>query len=133
MATEAQNYKPENGVLCIRDDGMLVMANQKTQTHSMGTIRPYHGDPMASLEQRLLYLQGFNPTKGASVQAAVEQGKFDVETASRADLIEYAQDEFGEDVAGLKTRKEVYLRVQALIERDRIPPKSAPAASGIEA
>jgi hypothetical protein len=128
-AKSAEHYQPEKPVVCIRStDGMLVMANSMAQQHSMGVLRPYHGPLNATHEQRLLYLRGYNPETGGTVKEAIEAGKFDIDSASRGDLIEYASDEFGADLGGIKTRREVYEAVLKLREKNAAPP-----AAGISA
>lgn len=131
MAAEAKGYVPEKPVVCIRrSDGMLVMANSMAQQHSMGEIMPYHGPMDANEQQRRMWVNGFQSNQGGTVKESIESGKFDIETASRTDLVEYAMDEFGKDLSKLKTRGDVFAAVKALRDEAANP---APKASGIAA
>jgi hypothetical protein len=135
-----KGYVPDEGIVCIRvTDGMLCMANQMTINHSMtsgnGELRPYHGELNASLQERMLYIHGKNTKSGGTVKEDLETGKFDVDTASRADLIELAMDEYGVDISAHKTRTKVleaFLAAKAEAEaHDKKPP--APVGAGLSA
>jgi hypothetical protein len=131
------NYTPEVGIVCIRvTDGMLCMANQMTINHSVtsgnGELRPYHGNLRASLQERMLYVSGKDPNSTGSVKEALETGKFDIDVASRADLIELCMDEYGVDISMHKTRaKALEAFIEARTAAEGPPPeKAAPAAAG---
>jgi hypothetical protein len=76
-------------ILAIREDGYLCMANEiaikQSVVNSTGVLRPYNGDPKATLEERMLYLKGFQVPLGR------QDEKFDLSSASKAEIIEYVE------------------------------------------
>jgi hypothetical protein len=97
-ATLARHTPPPMQVLAIRDDGYLCMATQLAMMQSGGKLMRYDGDPHATLEQRLLYLRGYNVNQHGGALAEMNKVEpFNISTASRADLVEFAMDEYGRD------------------------------------
>lgn len=95
----AQKPKPHPVGLAIRDDAMLYKGTDKVLRDPR--YRPYHGDPYASLEERLRYLQGFQQSNQA--REAAEKGTFNIATADKDALIEFVLTEFGKQLDGRKT------------------------------
>ena len=83
--------RPQIKGLAIRDDGMLYPATPRVLAQS--NFRPYHGDPKASLEERLDYLSGNFGVDKKKIEIA--QGKFDLNAASKEELLDFAMDEYG--------------------------------------
>ncbi len=79
----------------IRDDGVLfpnVPLIAKKQN-----FRPYHGPVDAPLEERMQYLKGL-PARRRVINTAVkadEDAPFDIAKASKDDLIQFAEEQFG--------------------------------------
>lgn len=113
MATVIQTQQDKHVPLLIRDDGMLVP--NVPALAKMPNFRPYHGDPEASDEQRAQYLAGF----AGSVQknADAELGAFDIGTASKDELIEFALDEFGLHLDKRKSLENLRAEVAAAAEK----------------
>ena len=82
----------------IRDDGMLVP--NVPLIAKRPNFRPYRGDLNASLEDRLRYLQNLGGKRRVinSAAQADEDAPFDIAKATKAQLIEFAQDQYGEIV-----------------------------------
>ncbi len=78
--------------LLIRDDGMLY-PNTKLVARNP-RFRPYHGDPMASLQDRLRHLQGLG-AKRAVTYTPVPEEPFDIGAADGDALVHFAQEQFG--------------------------------------
>ena len=117
-------------VLCIRDpDGTLFMATPLAIQQSAGKLFRYTGDPNASLEVRLRWLAGFtDPQTGGTVREAMEKGAFNVDTASDADLIEFASEEFGVTLPKtLPTEKKRNRIKQLALEAQGAPPQAEAA------
>lgn len=80
--------------LLIRDDGMLYQ-NTKLVA-KLKNFRPYYGDPRATLEERLRWLRGENTKfNRQEVKEELDPATFDIGKAAKADLIEFASQEFG--------------------------------------
>lgn len=82
----------------IREDGAIypnVPLIAKKQN-----FRPYHGDPAASLEERMRYLQGLSHQRRRVIMSApvIEEEPFDIAKASKEELIEFAMEEFSEPI-----------------------------------
>lgn len=71
----------------IRDDGLLFPATPKVLAQP--NYRPYHGDIEASLEDRMLYLQG--QFRRGNYQPNLTPGTFDIGTATRGQMIDFAE------------------------------------------
>lgn len=91
MADQQPKRRPTPKTFAIRDDGMLYPAFDSVLRNPR--YRPYHGDPNASLEQRLAYLRGENARNSAKEDA--ERGVFNITTAEKDELIEFMLDEYG--------------------------------------
>lgn len=107
--------------LLIRDDGMLfpnvpLIAKKKN-------FRPYHGNPNATLEERMAYLAG---RAGRRVMASMpfeDDEPFDISTADRNALIDFAEAEYGEIMDPELSTKEIKVRVARLA--GLIPPAAS--------
>lgn len=102
MAGAGQNITVKANGLAIRDDGMLFPATPGVLR--LPQYRPYHGNPKATLEQRLEYLRGQFAGAADSRRMAMEQGAFDIGTADKLGLAEFASMEYGVD---LDLRKDI--------------------------
>jgi hypothetical protein len=82
----------------IRDDGMIVP--NVPLIAKKQNFRPYHGDPGATIEERMRYLQGFSHKRRAVVMSAplVEDEPFDIAKATKEELIQFAMEEFSEPI-----------------------------------
>ena len=75
------SFEREKPFLCMRGDGMLVMGNTLTISQSHAQSDPtlhlmrYSGDPNATLQERMIMLQGYEKAVGGSVKEALEAGK----------------------------------------------------------
>ena len=83
----AKAPKPKQNGWAIRDDGLLFPAYPKILMQS--NYRPYHGDPKAPLEDRLAYLRG--ELKKGNYQVDLTPGQFDIGTATRGQLLDFAE------------------------------------------
>lgn len=92
--------KRPNG-LAIRDDGMLFPATDGVLRQA--NFRPYHGDPMASLEDRLRYLNGQYGSTMSRAAVAAEAGVFNIATAEKDDLLAFVATEYGIVLDGRKS------------------------------
>jgi hypothetical protein len=102
MAGSQSNIQIKVSGLAIRDDGMLFPATDKVLR--LHEFRPYHGDPNATLPQRLAYLRGQQASQ--ATQISIETGAFDIGTASKEELAEFALTEYG---VQLDTRRDIGL------------------------
>ena len=78
--------------LLIRDDGMLfpnVPLVAKKQN-----FRPYRGDPRASLQDRLRYLQGFSQRRQVVFDPAPD-APFELSKATADEIVAFAMEEYG--------------------------------------
>ena len=75
----------------IRDDGLLFPAFPNILKQQ--NYRPYHGDPKASLEDRLAYLRG--ELKKGNYQPDLTPGTFDIGKATRGQLLDFAEKNYG--------------------------------------
>ncbi len=78
--------------LLIRDDGMLY-PNTKLVARNP-RFRPYHGDPKASLQDRLRFLKGLAATRAVTYNPEPEE-PFDIGTADADALMVFAQEQYG--------------------------------------
>lgn len=90
----AEHRKATGTDWLIRDDGAL-FPNVPTIAKKPN-FRPYHGDPAATLEQRLQYLQGLMQQRRRVIMSEPmdEPEEFDLSKASKEELIAFALDEF---------------------------------------
>ncbi len=103
--------KPKTANLLIRDDGVLCPRTPLTER--MSNLRPYRGDPYATLEQRLAWLRGDTPqTDHVAKYADVDS--FDIGTATKADLADFVLNEFGEKLDLRKSIDTLRAEVAAL-------------------
>lgn len=111
--------------LAIRDDGMLFPYHKGIQR--LADFRPYRGDPDASLAERLAYLNG--ETAAIKAKVDIETGAFDIGTATKEQLADFALNEYG---AQLDTRKALGIlraEVAVLSEGGTLgPPAAAPTS-----
>lgn len=116
MATQKAPPKDSNRArgLAIRDDGMLYPATDNVLRQQ--NFRPYHGDPHAPLEERLAYLNGRFAPSATKGQVDAELGAFNIATATKEELIEFIENEYGTRLDGRKPidklRNEAILLVQ---------------------
>jgi len=99
MATPAPK-KSMKFPLAIRDDGLLYLGTPKILRQ--GNYRPYHGDPYASLEERLRWLRGGDQVATAA-QVAADQGVFDIGGADKGELLEFVFNETGKKLDSRKS------------------------------
>lgn len=78
--------------LLIRNDGMLY-PNTKLVARKP-EFRPYHGDPKASLQDRLRYLKGLGAKRAVSYEAPPEE-PFDIGGADADALANFAMEQYG--------------------------------------
>lgn len=113
--------------LLIRDDGMLI-PNTKLIRAKPG-FRPYHGNPKASLEDRMRYLKGLG-AKRAVVYKEEPPEPFDIGTASLEALLEFAQEQYGQVLdpnKPLKQLRQEVFRVSQLPDPSlALPPAENP-------
>lgn len=83
--------KRGSGQMAIRDDGMLMEANQHILKEP--NWRLYYGKADASIEERVAYVQKFHDSRRAAVE--METGAFNIGTATREQLIDFAGNEYG--------------------------------------
>lgn len=89
----ARRRQDKNCPLLIRDDGMLFP--NVPLVAKKPNFRPYRGDPKASLEDRLAYLQGFGQRRRVNYDPSVEEEPFDLTKASADEIIAFAMEEYG--------------------------------------
>lgn len=99
----------------IRDDGMLypntVLVARKPN------FRPYHGDPKATLTDRLRYLQGLGAKRAVSYTPEPE-APFDIGAADVDALAEFAQEQYG---AILDTSKPIKTLREQVYKLSQLP------------
>lgn len=78
--------------LLIRDDGMLY-PNTKLVAKKQN-FRPYHGNPKASLQDRLRYLKGLGAQR-AVVYTEEPEEPFDIGKADADALVQFAMEQWG--------------------------------------
>ncbi len=83
--------KTKTANLLIRDDGVLCPRTPLTERQH--NLRPYRGDPYASLEDRLAWLRNGEHIRSVAPELP---DTFDIGKASKADLADFALTEFGE-------------------------------------
>jgi hypothetical protein len=113
----------KNPALVIRDDGMLYPNTAQMERHPR--FRPYHGDPNASLQDRMRYLAGLQ--KKRAVVFEETDDPFDVNTASVDELVQFALDQYGAVLDPMKPRKDLQREVFRLSQLDA---SEIPAAQG---
>ena len=84
-----RNRQDKHTPLLIRDDGMLYPNTKLVAKNPR--FRPYHGNPHATLEERMRYLQGLGPR----TKVVFEQPVFDIGKADKDQLVAFAMDEYG--------------------------------------
>ena len=116
-ARAAKRQSRETPLLINQDDGRLfpnvplVARNPK--------YRPYHGDPNASLQERMRYLKGLAPQRRQVINTRAEALEpFDIGTADKDALIAFAMDEYGAALNPAKTLKQLRQEVSALAKLD---------------
>lgn len=137
MATEAKGYKPEPGMLCVREDGYLCMANkmaiEQSMTAGSGRLRPYPGKVTDSPDVVQTFLRGSAPKDIAAtpLQEAMERGTVNIDMLDRGQLIEYGMDELGLDLTkGKLSAVEMREKIREA-GSPRTAPPAAPAPTGI--
>lgn len=92
--TEARmrNRQDKRVPFLIRDDGMLYP--NVPLVAKKNNFRPYHGDPKASLADRLRYLQGFGQRRKVTYTPAADE-PFELGKASAEEIVAFAMEEFG--------------------------------------
>lgn len=118
----SRQRQKHNPPLLIRDpDGSLWPHTELTAKKT--NLRPYYGDPRASLTDRQRYLKGLGARRQVSFTAAPEE-PFDIGKASLEELQSFAQDQYGlvlDPSRPLKQlREQVYQRSQQ--QDDDAPP-----------
>lgn len=114
----------------IRDDGVLfpnvplIAAKQR--------FRPYHGKLDASLEERQEYLKGLAPRRRVVNTAPDEEPPFDIARATKDELIQFAENEFGYTIDPAEHLNKVRSAVAKLAGVDpkraqRVPPEEQTA------
>lgn len=81
----------KNPSLLIRDDGMLYPNTEKMQKNPR--YRPYYGDPKASLDERMRFLQGLGSKR--QVVFSEPQEPFDIGKADVDALVSFAIEQYG--------------------------------------
>jgi len=100
--------------LLIRDDGML-MPNTAL-LRSRPRFRLYHGDPKASLEDRMRYLKGLQSRRKVVMEPVDEP--FNLATADSDTLIQFALDQYGVVLDPSKPAKVLREMVFALAQKE---------------
>lgn len=93
-ARRNRNRQNKEVPFLIRDDGVL-MPNVPLIARKRN-FRPYRGDPAASLEERMRYLQGLSAQRRVinSAEQADEEAPFDIAKASKDELITFAEENY---------------------------------------
>ncbi len=99
----------------IRDDGMLYPNVPKVRERSGAKFRPYHGSPKATLDERLRYLKGLAPARPVTF---TEPEPFDVGTATADELVQFAQEQWGELLDPSKPLRQLR---EAVMQLSRLP------------
>lgn len=99
------------GKWAIRDDGLVMPATARIL--ALPTYRPYHGDPKASLEERMAYLRGEDTALTRGIKA--EAGTFVISTATKDELIDFAMTDYGKTLDPRKDINMLRAEVQALV------------------
>lgn len=87
--TASRVVKQNQGAgLAIRDDGTLVPSTPRILAQP--NIRPYHGDPRATLQERLRYLAGF-----VQRRPVIGLEPFNMRTATKEQIIQFMDEEYG--------------------------------------
>lgn len=120
----------------IRDDGMI-FPNVPLIARKQN-FRPYRGDPAATLEERMQYLQGFgNRQRRQIVMSAPleELEPFDIAKATADELVAFAMDEFSEPLDPTMPLQDMRAAVAKLAGVELAPPartrKAAAAPAGL--
>ena len=111
------------------EDGRLVP--NVAGTRELPNYRPYHGPAKAPLEARLMYLRtegrmgsAYRPLTDSSVEQAPPVEPFDIATASRDDLINFAFTEYGKSLdptahlATIKKQVREFARIAGALKGD---------------
>lgn len=117
--------------MLIRDDGMLYPNTPLVRRNPR--FRPYHGDPRASLADRMRYLAGLGARR-AVVFTEEPEAPFDLGKATVEELLVFAQDQFGVVLDPNKPvkalRQEVYRLSQLPDPALSLPPAQGMTAGG---
>jgi hypothetical protein len=103
----------QNGLYIHTEDGRLYPGFPGVAT--LPEYRPYHGDPKATLKERMRYLQGFMDDQNRSV--AMEKGEFNVLKATKEQLLEHMLDEYGERLNGAEDLAALQIKAVQIIQR----------------
>lgn len=129
--TEARmrNRQSKNPPFLIRDDGMLYP--NVPLVAKKNNFRPYHGDPKASLDERMRYLSGQASRRKVTYTPVDEP--FELGKATADEVVAFAMEEFGAvlDVGTPidKLRKQCYeLSQLPEIELQKVQEQSIPDA-----
>lgn len=119
--------------LLIRDDGVL-MPNVPLIAKKPN-FRPYHGDPAATLEERMQYLAGFRHQRRI-VNTAPDVEEIDIGAMDKETLINFAKMEFDLDLdegEHLNTLRSKVAKAAGLDAREAQRPKGKTQATGLSA
>lgn len=100
--------------LLIRDDGRLYPNTKLMQRHPR--YRPYHGDPKASLDDRMRYLSGLGKKRAVTFEETDEP--FDINAADVDELVQFALEQYGAILDPMKPRKTLQKEVFRLSQID---------------
>lgn len=127
MITDAQEAKiadartrsaqdKANPLLINIDDGRLMPNVRRVLRHKSGKYVIYSGDPKASLENRMLWLQSMGRQPGARriINTAIEEEVVDLGKLTKEDLVELAMVEYQTELPMNIDVKEMRKRVMAL-------------------
>jgi len=98
--------------LAIRDDGVLVPATSRILAQP--NIRPYHGKPNATIEERLAYLAGFSPRRDV-----LGLEPFNMRTATKEEILQFMEEDYGVVLDGRADEETVRANAVAHIKATR--------------
>lgn len=93
MALPKLLIRETDGMLCPFTKGAAMRPN----------MRPYHGDPKASKEDRMKWINGAYGTPAPTKIEMQEMGTFDLASADKGELLEFALNEYGVDLDSRKS------------------------------
>lgn len=111
--------------MLIRDDGML-FPNTKLLA-AKPRMRPYYGDPKATLDDRMRYLQGLQGKRAVKYDP-VDDEPFDIAAADVDTLVQFALDQYG---AVLDPSKPVKVLREQVFKLSQIPESPAASQAGL--
>lgn len=127
-ARRSRQRQDQKVPLLIRDDGMLVPNTKLNAANPR--LRPYHGDPKASLTDRMRFLQGLAGRRQVKYDPADDE-PFDLNTADADTLVQFALDQYG---AVLDPSKPVKVLREQVFKLSQLPTENdltqLPAAQG---